>query len=291
MAVSVGIVQFSPDKGKLESNLDRIADHLVQCSAEGIQLAIFPETSTTGYFLEGGVVELAITSDTLTQKLQDRVEGRLRSPIEFALGFYELLGGNIYNSAAFCRFNGSRIQCLKTYQKFFLPTYGVFDEDRFVSKGTELCLLDTTVGKTSLSICEDVWHSILPTLNAVAGATAMIIPSASPARGFRREGIENHERYQRLVRAISEEHGVFTFLAQLVGHEGGKGFVGGSMICDPLGRVLVEAPVGVEAIITANIDLELVAIARAQTPLISDLQSSWHNILKIANSCSMPSKS
>jgi len=283
VAVSVGIVQFSPDKGKLESNLDRIAEHLVQCSEEGIQLAVFPETSTTGYFLEGGVVELAISAETLTQKLQDRVEGKLKNPIEFALGFYELLGGNIYNSAAFCRFNGSRIQCLRTYQKFFLPTYGVFDEDRFVSKGTELCMLDTTIGKTSMMICEDVWHSVLPTLNAVAGATAMIIPSASPARGFRSEHIENHERYKRLVRAISEEHGVFTILAQLVGHEGGKGFVGGSMICDPLGRVLVEAPVGIEAIITADIDLELVAIARAQTPLISDLQSSWHNILKIAN--------
>lgn len=283
MAVSVGIVQFSPEKGQLEKNLDRIAEHLIQCAEEGIQLTVFPETSTTGYFLEGGVVELAISAEALTQKLQERVEGKLKSPIEFALGFYEVLGGNIYNSSAFLRFNGSRIQCLKTYQKFFLPTYGVFDEDRFVSKGTDLCILDTSVGKTSMMICEDVWHSILPTINAVAGATAMIIPSASPARGFRSEHIENHERYQRLVRAISEEHGVYTFLAQLVGHEGGKGFVGGSMICDPLGRVLVEAPVGVEAIITANIDLELVAIARAQTPLISDLQSSWHNILKIAN--------
>lgn len=283
MAVSVGIVQFSPDKGKLDGNLDRIAEHLIQCSNEGIQLAIFPETCTTGYFLEGGVVELAISTETLVQKLQDRVEGKLSKPIEFALGFYEMLGGNIYNSAAFCRFNGSRIQCIKTYQKFFLPTYGVFDEDRFVSKGNNLCVIETTVGKTALMICEDVWHSVLPTLNAVAGATAMIIPSASPARGFKSEHIENHERYQRLIRAISEEHGVYSFVAQLVGHEGGKGFVGGSMICDPLGRVLVEAPVGVEAIITAEIDLELVSIARAQTPLISDLQSSWHNILKLAN--------
>jgi N-carbamoylputrescine amidase len=283
VAVNVGIVQFSPDKGKLDGNLDRIAEHLVQCSNEGIQLAIFPETCTTGYFLEGGVLELAISSESLAQKLNDRVQGKLSKPIEFALGFYELLGGNVYNSAGFCRFDGTKVESVKTYQKIFLPTYGVFDEDRFVSKGKDLCILETTLGKTALMICEDVWHSILPTLNAVAGATAMIIPSASPARGFRSEHIENHERYQRLVRAISEEHGVYSFVAQLVGHEGGKGFVGGSMICDPLGRILVEAPVGVEAIISAEIDLELVSIARAQTPLISDLQSSWHNVLKIAN--------
>ncbi len=283
MTVSVGIVQFSPDKGNLGGNLDRISDHLIQCGGEGIQLAIFPETCTTGYFLEGGVVELSMSAESLTAELQKRIEGKLSKPLEFALGFYEMMGGNIYNSAGFFRFDGSNVMCVKTYQKFFLPTYGVFDEDRFVSKGHNLCVLDSCLGKTSMMICEDVWHSILPTLNAVAGATAMIIPSASPARGFKSEHIENHERYQRLVRAISEEHGVYSFVAQLVGHEGGKGFVGGSMICDPLGRILVEAPVGVEAIITADIDPELVSIARAQTPLISDLQSSWPNILKIAN--------
>jgi N-carbamoylputrescine amidase len=127
-----------------------------------------------------------------------------------------------------------------------------------------------------------VWHSIFPTLNAVAGATTMIVPSASPARGFTSEHIENHERYRRLAKGIAEEHGVYVLLAQLVGHEGGKGFVGGSMIVDPFGKIVVEAPVGEEAIIIADIELDMVAIARAQTPLISDLRASWHNLQKIA---------
>jgi predicted amidohydrolase len=72
-------------------------------------------------------------------------------------------------------------------------------------------------------------------------------------------------------------------LAQLVGFEGGKGFVGGSMINDPFGNVIVQAPVGEEAIIMAELDMDLVPIARSSTPLISDLQSAWPNIQRIVN--------
>jgi predicted amidohydrolase len=55
------------------------------------------------------------------------------------------------------------------------------------------------------------------------------------------------------------------------------------MITDPFGRVLVEAPVGKEAIIIAELDLGLVQIARASTPLISDLQAAWPTIQSLVS--------
>jgi N-carbamoylputrescine amidase len=283
VATTVAVVQFAPEKGKLQKNLDRIAELLVQVSEAGASFVTFPEAATTGYFLEGGVVELSLTGQDLANQLQSRLRGKLHRPLEVVIGFYEEKHGNIYNSAAYLVCSRESVECKFTYQKFFLPTYGVFDEDRFVSRGRELGLVDTHLGKASIMICEDVWHSIWPTLNAVAGATIMLIPSASPARGFGGEGIENHDRYKRLVRGIAEEHGVFTILAQLVGFEGGKGFVGGSLITDPFGEIIVEAPVGEESIIIAELDMSLVPIARASTPLISDLQSAWPNIQRIAN--------
>lgn len=276
--MQVAAVQFAPEKGKLAANLDRIAEGIVQAADEGCDLVAFPETATTGYFLEGGVVELCITSEQLASELTARLKGKLNGEIDVVLGYYQLEAGNIYNSSAFLRCVASGAEHKSSYQKFFLPTYGVFDEDRFVSRGSRLGVVETKLGSTGMMICEDVWHSIFPTLNAVAGATTMVIPSASPARGFNGENIENHDRYRRLVKGISEEHGVFCVLCQLVGFEGGKGFVGGSMITDPFGRVLVEAPVGKEAIITAELDLGLVQIARASTPLISDLQAAWPTI-------------
>jgi len=283
VGTTVAVVQFAPDKGKLHANLDRIAELVGQACKEGASFIVFPEAATTGYFLEGGVVELSLSGAELASQLQGRLRGKLERPVEVVVGFYEEKQGNIYNSAAYLVCSRESVECKYTYQKFFLPTYGVFDEERFVSRGRDLGLIETYLGKASIMICEDVWHSVWPTLNAVAGATVMIIPSASPARGFSGEGIENHDRYARLVKGIAEEHGVFTVLAQLVGFEGGKGFVGGSMINDPFGNVIVQAPVGEEAIIMAELDMDLVPIARSSTPLISDLQSAWPNIQRIVN--------
>ena len=74
---------------------------------------------------------------------------------------------------------------------------------------------------------------------------------------------------------------MFCINAQLCWFEGGKGFVGGSMMFDPTGKLIVEAPVGMEALVTAEIDLELVSIARSQSPLLSDLQSVWEEVRRL----------
>lgn len=111
----------------------------------------------------------------------------------------------------------------------------------------------------------------------------VIVPSASPARGFAHSKPENLERYERMMRSIAEEHGMFCLNCQLCGFEGGKGFVGGSMVMDPFGRLVAQGPVEEEYLLTAEIDLDQVALARAQTPLISDLQSAWGDIARIVN--------
>jgi len=281
VAFTAAIVQFAPDKGKVSKNLDRMAENILQAVAEGAELIVFPETAPTGYFLEGAVVELAMTGQKLAAEFAHRLSGKITRKISIVTGFYESLGGNLYNSAAYLDANSDGISIVKTYQKFFLPTYGVFDEERFVSRGKDLGLIETDWCTGALLICEDVWHSVLPTLCAVGGATMMIVPSASPARGFQGPTVENADRYERLVRGISEEHGTYVILAQLVGFEGGKGFVGGSLITDPFGQVLVKGPIGEEALLLATLDMDLVQIARAKTPLISDLQSAWSNIQSI----------
>ncbi len=283
MAFTVACAQFSPVKADVERNLDTIADIVVQGQDEGAELILLPETSTSGYFLEGGVLENALTSEALAQGLWRRLQGRIYRPVDVALGFYQSLDGILYNSAAYLELSPDGTRMVGVYQKFFLPTYGVFDEERFVSRGRGLAVLETRLGKMGLLVCEDVWHSVMPTLCALYGAQILLVPAASPARGFHGTDIDNHDRYRRLFRGVSEEHGVFCVNAQLCGFEGGKGFIGGSMVLDPSGNVIAEAPVGEEHLLLAEIDLDLVSIARAGSPLLSDLRASWEEVLRIAN--------
>jgi predicted amidohydrolase len=163
-----------------------------------------------------------------------------------------------------------------------LPTYGVFDEERFVSRGRELGVFDSRLGRMGVLICEDVWHSVLSTLLAVNGAQVILVPSASPARGFAESEPENLQRYRRMLRALSEEHAVFSANVQLCGFEGGKGFSGGSKVFDPFGRLVAEGPVAEEHLLMAPIDLDLISVARAGSPLLSDLQSAWSDVRRIA---------
>lgn len=283
MAFSVACAQFSPKKADLGANLRKIAEIAAQAALEGADLVAFAETSTTGYFLEGGVLEGALEASELCSRLGELLSGRLRAPLDVVAGFYEKSDGNLHNSAAYLQFEpGGGSSVVHVYRKFFLPTYGVFDEERFVSRGGELGVFDSRLGRIGILICEDVWHSLWSTLASLAGAQLLIVPSASPARGFAGTSIENHDRYRRMLRAICEEHGVFAMNVQLTGFEGGKGFVGGSMVVDPHGRTLAESPIQEDHLLLAEVDFDEIGIARAQTPLISDLRGAWDSIRELA---------
>jgi predicted amidohydrolase len=281
MAFKVACAQFAPLKAEVERNLDTIANIVVQAHDEGADLVLLPEACTSGYFLEGGVLESSLTSTQLLAALWKRLTKSLKGEVDVVLGFYENNDGTLYNSAAYIEFSPNGPRLVGIYRKFFLPTYGVFDEERFVSRGRDLGVFETRLGKIAVLICEDVWHGVLPTLCAVNGAQLILVPAASPGRGFSGPEVENHDRYRRLFRGIAEEHGLFCANAQLCGFEGGKGFIGGSMIIDPSGKIMAEAPVATEHLLIAEIDPYLVAISRAQSPLLSDLQSVWEDVRRL----------
>jgi NAD+ synthase (glutamine-hydrolysing) len=113
------------------------------------------------------------------------------------------------------------------------------------------------------------------------------VPSASPARGTgsEREGgavglPESVIRWERIVRGIAEEHGVFVAYAGLVGFEGGKGFPGGSVVVGPHGDILARGPLFEEAIVPADVNLNEITRARAEAPLLSDLRAVGPDLIK-----------
>lgn len=282
MAFTVACAQFAPRKRQIEANLDTVAQLALQASSEGADLVLCPEACVSGYFLEGGVRECSLEAQALADALASRF-GSLKQPLDLVVGFYERSGGDLYNSAAYLECTPSRVRVLHVYRKFFLPTYGVFDEERFVSAGRELGVFDTRLGRMGLLICEDLWHSVLPTLTAVAGAQMLLVPSASPARDFSGERIGNLDRYARMLRAIGEEHGMYCANCQLSGFEGGKGFVGGSSVVAPQGHVVAQSPIQEDHLLLAEVDLGEVELARSTFPLSADLRTAWSDIVRLAN--------
>jgi NAD+ synthase (glutamine-hydrolysing) len=282
----LAIAQVRPQKGAYEENLCRFGSLFREVGSwpEPPELVVGPETALTGYFLEGGVRDLAISADQLFADL-GRQHGDSGAPsLDVALGFYEVHGNRLYNSALYATLGGPDAGIRHIHRKIFLPTYGVFDEERFVEAGRSVQAFDTRWGRAAMLVCEDAWHSFTPMLAALDGAQLIIIPSASPARGV----ITTDDtagrpvslaRWSRLVQDIAGEHGVYVALAQLVGFEGGKAFPGGSILAGPRGDILTQGPIFQEAIIPALIDFEEITRARADLPLLADLEMRLPHLL------------
>jgi predicted amidohydrolase len=304
----VAIAQLKPRKGDFDFNLRRIGDLFAQLAedAPDTDVLVLPETVLSGYFLEGGVRDVARSRDTLFAELLSLYRAHVHRPgatLDICLGFYELSEGRYYNSALYATLTTepatsesseqSKIQNPKSkigkaddtqagirhvHRKFFLPTYGVFDEKRFVSRGRTIRAFESRFGTVAMLICEDAWHSISATIAALKGAQVIYIISASPGREFTGQHVGNVARWNVLLPGIADEHNVWVIYAGLVGFEGGKGFTGNSQVIDPWGNCRVLGSGIDECVVRATVDLEDVAVARAASPLLADLESTLNDV-------------
>jgi NAD+ synthase (glutamine-hydrolysing) len=292
--LTVAICQFAPRKGDTVANLQRLGALCAQAASlePRPQVIQFPETALSGYFVEGGVRDVAYTAGALANDLDDAYRtacaaaGVPTVAIDVVVGFYERWRDTLHNSAAYITIgldDGPPV-LRHVHRKNFLPTYGLFDEERFVERGTDIRAFETPWGRAAILVCEDAWHSISGLIAALDGAQLVFVSSAAPARGLwpREDGIPgpySAARWERLIRDIAEEHGVYTAFANLVGTEGGKRFFGTSLLVGPGGDVRSRAPVWDECMQVVTLDLDDLVRARADAPLLSDLRVALPHVL------------
>jgi NAD+ synthetase len=279
--VNVAVVQFRPRKGDYRGNLARLGALFTQLDAQAPRpgLIVLPETALSGYFLEGGVREHALTAGALARDLDACYRSSVTTArqVDLVIGFYELWRNTLYNSAMYVTLGAGEPRIHHIHRKVFLPTYGMFDEERFVERGRDVRAFNTPWGRAAILICEDAWHSMTGTIAAIDGAQAIFVVSAAPARGAwpKEDGVPGPasvSRWERLIRELADEHGVYVTLSNLVGSEGGKVFPGASLLIGPKGDVRGRGVLWEESVIVGAMELGDAARARADTPLIADLE-------------------
>jgi NAD+ synthetase len=288
-SIHLVVVQFKPRKGDYPANLARLSGIFSQIDSlePRPDIAVFAETALTGYFVEGGVRDVAMTAGAFARDLQAQYVSAATTPrtLDVCIGFYEEWNNAFYNSGLYVTLGGDEPVIHHVHRKLFLPTYGLFDEERFVDRGFEVRAFDTQWGRAGMLICEDAWHSLTGTVAALDGATMIFVVAASPARGVWPREDEgpvpaNLKRWERLARDIAEEHGVFVALVNLVGTEGGKTFSGGSIVCGPHGDVRARAPLWDESLMTISLDPDDLTRARSDAPLLTDLQTMMPHLMR-----------
>ncbi len=143
-----------------------------------------------------------------------------------------------------------------------LPNGESYRESATYTGGARAVVTDLPWGRLGVAICYDVRFPALYRALAEAGAEILSAPAA-----FTRQTGEAHWHVLQRARAI--ETGSFMISAAQGGrHEDGRETYGHSLIVDPWGRVLAESEGNEPGVILAEIDMALVADARARIPAL-----------------------
>lgn len=270
--VVVTLAQLAPRLGDVHANLERHLELIADAAAAGAALVVFPELSLTGYFLKDLVPDVALReqSDEL-----HRLAAASQSIDVVAGCVLESDDARFYNAALYL--SGGRIH--HVHRKVYLPTYGLFDEARYLAEGDRFRSFAAPVSaavpprpwQAGLLICEDMWHPTAVGLLAREGVELFICPSASPGRGVVRDhALGTALSYDAMTRTYAQLFTSYLLYCNRVGFEDGISFWGGSRVVGPDGRLLDEPAGGEECLVTHRIDLAAVRRARIANPLLRD---------------------
>jgi predicted amidohydrolase len=275
----VGLAQVDVSLGDRERNLARHREWVERGVEAGAELLVFPELSLTGYFLKDLVPDLAITleSDEVRQLKE------LSRDCDLVVGaVLEEPDHRYFNAGLYL----SQGELVHVHRKVYLPTYGMFDERRYLAAGDRLRSFPTRYGRAGILICEDIWHLSTAYILGVEGVDVIICPSASPGRGITTdERLGTAESYNLVCRTYGQFLTTFFLYCNRVGYEDGANFWGGSMVIGPNGDVLAQAEDADEALAVASLDLGDVRRERLANPLLRDerlevtineLRRLWH---------------
>jgi NAD+ synthase (glutamine-hydrolysing) len=244
----LALAQINSVVGDIDGNAASVAEWLGRAREANADLVLFPELVVTGYppedlLLRPGFVRAA-------RRAVDEI-ARAAHGITVLVGAPHL-ETDLYN-ACFVLAHG---EVRGVYKKWYLPNYGVFDEDRYFAAGRELQLLrlgDVVIGPT---ICEDVWQPGPPATDlALAGAQLVTNISASPFH------VGKDREREEMLKVRATDNSCFFALCNAVGGQDELIFDGHSVVLDDEGEVLARATGFEEELLVVDID-PAAAVAR-----------------------------
>jgi len=243
MRIALG--QINPTVGDLPGNVARMSRFAREAAQRGAELIVFPELAITGY-PPRDLVEKPSFVRRSEEAVQQLASETADLPISIVAGYvgksHLSAGKRATNSAAVLR--GGQVIFRQT--KVLLPTYDVFDEDRYFVPADHQYLLASGREQLAIAICEDAWNDKqfwerpLYTRDPVedlisSGGSILIIPNASPFH------IEKRAFRHDMWAAAARRHKVPLIAVNQVGGNDSLVFDGSSVAMNAEGQVIASA--------------------------------------------------
>jgi predicted amidohydrolase len=260
----VALAQIAPALADRQRNVGLHLEQIKAARSQEADLIVFPELSLTGYFVRDMVPDVAIAPDA--PEIAELLAAA--GPMAVVLGFVEESPQHrFYNTALYAEGG----QVVHLHRKVYLPTYGLFDEQRYFAAGERFLAFETArFGRMGILICEDFWHLSAAAIMQAEEIDVLICPSNSPGRGVDAPRFRTAETYEHLSKAYAQLMGAVVIVVNRVGFEDGLCFWGGSSVTGPDGTTIAQAPQLDESLTLATFDATDLRRQRLITPLARD---------------------
>jgi NAD+ synthetase len=238
--MKIGFAQINPTVGDLSGNCALIMKAYERLAAAGAELVLTPELAITGYPPQDLIFKSRFVPENLAilEKLHSRV-----GEAALLVGFVDRNEGRgkPFRNAAALLERGKPIR--RTY-KSLLPTYDVFDEDRYFEPASRVEPVDVHGKKIGVTICEDIWtehylprplYDVDPVGRLVEQGAEIIVNLSSSPFALHKPAI----RYE-LVAGSARAHRRPIFYCNLVGGNDQLVFDGNSIAVNAAGKLIAQ---------------------------------------------------
>ena len=241
--MKVGLLQLDPTVGAVDANVDAILAAARRAEAAGATLAVTSELAVTGYpprdLLDRPAFVRAVVA------AEERLVREAPRGLVLVVGTARARARDGGRPLANVAIVIDRGVVVASAEKQLLPTYDVFDEDRYFEPGKATTIAATSVGRLALTVCEDGWnddptvvtrYAKNPLADVDIGACDLVLNlSASPFT------LEKRASRPKRFAAIARRHGVPVVFVNQAGANDELVFDGRSAVYGSSGQILGRA--------------------------------------------------
>ena len=254
-AANVALAQINTTVGDFKGNAGKIELMARQAAAAGADILLTPEMALTGYPAEDLLLRPAFIEQERVALVQLAERLADLPGLAVVVGHLQAEGIELFNAASVLL--GGKV--IAQYYKRELPNYGVFDEKRYFSAGTEAVVFEHAGVRFGINICEDTWFKRAPQAALDKGAECLLVLNASPFH------MGKFNQRLDMMRRCVDRIGISVLYVNLCGAQDELIFDGMSFAMDKTGHCLGHAPAFDETLVHATVQSSG-ALSRAQGP-------------------------
>jgi len=240
--MKIGFAQINPTVGDLHGNFEKIIAAYDQLARAGADIVVAPELAVSGYPPQDLVFKSRFVPENLA--VLDELQKRLSQPA-LLVGFVDRNEGRgkpFHNAAALLQ-TGEPLQ--KTH-KSLLPTYDVFDEDRYFEPARQIAPLNFRGHRIGVTICEDIWterylprpfYDVDPVRALVTQEAEMILNVSASPFSLRKPAVR-----REMICGLAGTYQRPIFYCNAVGGNDQLVFDGNSIAVNASGQLLTQLP-------------------------------------------------